>query len=157
VQQAMSIKNTTQQAKKIQQLQNQLAKVQQKARAGLKFTTKYKEFELLPTDKFEVRWEKPKTDFDDLGNVKEYTKQELQILKGSDPNKVGYAGALEDLTADQYIRLYFVASKQPPPAKSESDTPSDPFAGRPRVSMVLILVPTTNTPQDAHLSLDKKQ
>jgi hypothetical protein len=147
-QQAMAITNPQKQAKKLQQIQNQMAKLQQRIQNNVKYTLRYKEFELLPTEKFEVRWQKPKTVFDDKGNVKEYTKEELKKLKGDDPNKVGYDGAVEDLTAGQYVKVFLVPDKKKPAPKDSSKdvskgeteaTPPDPFEGRPRVSMVLIL------------------
>jgi hypothetical protein len=91
-QNALAIKNPMKQLRKLQQIQTQINRLQQKALANLKVTQHYKEFELRSADKIEVRWQNPKTEFDDKGNPKEYTKDELKKLKGDDPNKVGYAG-----------------------------------------------------------------
>jgi hypothetical protein len=143
-QQALAIQNPMQQLRKVQQLQNQINRLQQQMLAKLKYKTNYKEIELQPADKFEVRWQKPKVEFDNKGNVKEYTQEELKQLKGNDPDKVGYAGVLEDLADGQYVKVYLVPAKKPAASKSSrdaetSDLPANPFADRPRISMVLIL------------------
>jgi len=160
-QQAMAIQNPAQQQRKVQQLQNQINRLQQQILAKMKFKTGYKEFELQPTDKLEVRWQKPKVEYDDKGDVKEYTKDELKKLKGDDPNKVGYAGVLEDLAAEQYIKVYLVPAKKPAASKDSKDADTadlftNPFADRPRISMVLVLAGVTTPADDTSRGKDKK-
>jgi hypothetical protein len=160
-QQAVSIQNPAKQLAKLQQLQTQINNLQQQMLAKLKFKTNYKEIELQPTDKFEVRWQKPKVEFDDKGNVKEYTKDELKKLKGNDPNKVGYAGVLEDLAEGQYVRVSLVPAKKPAASKSSKDSESsdlvtNPFADRPRISMVLILAGVDAPAVDSSRGKNKK-
>jgi hypothetical protein len=158
-QQALTIQNPKQQLRKVQQLQTQINRLQQQILTKTKFQTKYKEIELLPTDKFEVRWQKPKVEFDNKGNVKEYTQEELKKLKGNDPNKVGYAGVLEDLADGQYVKLYLVSTKKPATSSGSKDTDladADPFAGRPRISMVLITADTNTQALTSTPGKDKK-
>jgi hypothetical protein len=142
----------------LQQIQTQIDRLQQKALANLKVIQHYKEFELQPAGKFELRWQKPKTQFDDQGNVKEFTKEELQKMKGDDPNKVGYAGAFLDLASGQYVKVKLVPAKKSLTTKdsSGSELPPDPLADRPRMSFVLILAEANNPVDDSAGKKNKK-
>jgi hypothetical protein len=155
---ALAIKDATKQLRKVQQLQDQINRLQQKSLANLKVIQHYKEFELQPADKLEIRWQKPKTEFDDQGNVKEYTKEELRKMKGDDPNKVGYAGAFLDLASGQYVKVKLVPAKKTLTTKdsSGSELPPDPLAERPHISFVLILAEANNPVDDSAGKKTKK-
>jgi hypothetical protein len=164
-QQALTIKNPAQRQNRLAQLQAQINRAQQQSLANMKTIPHYKGYELLPTNKVEVRWQKPKTQYDDKGNVIEYTADQLRKLRGNDPNKVGYEGNFEDLAAGQTVKLYLLKSKKPAPAKDSApddktkkdDKSDDPFAGRPRISMVLILSEPNNPVTDVDQLKGKKK
>jgi hypothetical protein len=128
----------------MQRLQNQMANQQLRlANPGGKTKKAYKEFDLEPVEKLVVRrWVLP-VEYDDKGNVKEYTKDEIAALRGKDKSVPGYQAKPEDLQAGQTVRVYLLAPK---PAKkaakkeeeNDAKTPSSTIA-RPQVRMVLIL------------------
>src|SRR5437660_11707615 len=62
-QNALAIKDATKQLRRLQQIQDQINRLQQKTLANFKVIQHYKEFELQPADKLEDRWQKPKTEF----------------------------------------------------------------------------------------------
>lgn len=55
-------------------------------------------------------------EYDDTGNVKTYTKEEKEALKGDDKKKPGYTAKFDDLTVGQQVKLYLT-----PPKKKEKD------------------------------------
>jgi hypothetical protein len=69
--------------------------------------------------------------FDDMGNIKQYTPAELTKLRGKDSSKPGYAAKFEDLQPGQEVTLFLST-----PAKSADGEASS--ADRPSVRMVIL-------------------
>jgi hypothetical protein len=91
--------------------------------ANTKLASGYKEFNMETVDDPVVRRLNPPFEYDDKGNVKKYTKEELDKLKGKDKNLVGYEAKVEDLQAGQIVRVYFAKPKAKP--KEDKDAPKE--------------------------------
>lgn len=167
-QQALKISNA---GKKQQQLikiaqqvrQVQLKIAQQQAKEAnpfgpngpFKVINDTKSFELDMSDKLEVRKWSIEGEYDEKGNIKKYTKEELAALRGNDPKKPGFKAKLDDLQNGQIVNLYLGPPKtsskdakpKDEPAKDQkpSDSKSTQTANvqRPTVTMVLILQDST--------------
>jgi len=83
--------------------------------------TASKDYELDLTEKPVVRWAQPPFQYDEKGEVKTYTKDELAEMRGKDPKIPGYKGKIEDLIAGQTVKIYLV----PPPKKTKPKDDKD--------------------------------
>jgi len=63
-----------------------------------------KDFSMEMVDKVVVRWLEPPVAFDDMGEPKKYTKEELAKLKGNS-KLPGYEAKVEDLKNGQLVRV----------------------------------------------------
>jgi hypothetical protein len=84
-------------------------------------------------EELKVRLTQPPQAFDDKGNPRKYTAEELKALKG-DENLVGYRGALQDLRTNQLVRVYLVRKI---PAKPD---PAARLTGPPPVQAALVVI-----------------
>jgi len=132
-----------------------------------KLASGFKEFNMETVDNFVVRRLNPPFEYDDKGNVKKYTKEELDKLKGKDKNLVGYEAKAEDLQAGQIVRVYLAKPKAKPKDdpkadknddnnkdKKAEDMPPDP----PQARLILILADAeANAPDNPPPKKKKKQ
>jgi len=122
-QQAASHMRSLQQA--MQQYQMHLAQAQQTpgvgAAVGQNFVTKtdYKDVTFHLGEDVKVRIGKTPDTFDEKGNIKKYTKEELDELKGKDKTLVGYEYSLDKLQAGMQVKVTTVAVKPKPAAKKD--------------------------------------
>lgn len=70
------------------------------------------DFELA--DKVMVRVEKPPFAFDDKGQVKKYTKEELDAMKGENKKEFGYHAEIDILKGGHVLRLFMGRPKGAP-------------------------------------------
>ena len=70
------------------------------------------DFELA--DKVMVRIEKPPFAFDDKGQVKKYTKDELDAMKGANKKEFGYSAEIDILKGGHIMRLFLGRPKGAP-------------------------------------------
>ncbi len=108
-------------------------------KGGLQLVTKGKDYDFEVSDKVVVRKMELFTEYDDKGNLKQYTSREKAELKGTDPSKPGYAAKYEDLLAGQVVTLHL----NPPPKSAP-----DPGAGnvaKPTVRMIVIVQQSNGT------------
>jgi hypothetical protein len=68
------------------------------------------------TENVKVRIKDLPEQFDEKGNIKKYTKEELAALKGKDKNLMGYESSLEALQQGQTLLLALRVHKKPKPA-----------------------------------------
>ncbi len=108
-------------AKNIQERQNAANAYQQtqiqilKTQADLiRFKDVSTDLKLRAAENAHVRWFNPPPDYDEKGNIKRYTKQELKDLKGN-TNLPGYKGEYDAVRTGQYVRVYL--KKMPMPVK----------------------------------------
>lgn len=111
--------------KAIQQAQQNVAKGL--APNGAKLVTESKEFDIPVSEKVITRRMTLPADYDDKGNLKTYSKEELAKLKGTD-NRPGYAARIDDLQPGAQVKLFLA------PGKAEAGG-----VAKPTVTMVLIL------------------
>jgi hypothetical protein len=112
------------------------------------------EFQAMETVK--VRTTVLPEQFDDKGNVKKFTKKELDELKGKDKNLPGYESSLEKLEAGQIVKVSLAQAKKAPakgPDKNDKDNDKDQDKddGEKKMQVKLIViqkeVPNTDNPR----------
>lgn len=74
-------------------------------------------------------------DYDDKGNLKQYSKEELAKLRGTDATKPGYTAKYEDLAVGQVVKLFLTPSKVAAKKAEGDDVQAAP---KPTVRMILI-------------------
>jgi hypothetical protein len=107
-----------------------------------------KDFDLEIMEKVVYRRMVLPFEYDDMGNVKTYTKEEKDELRGDDKSKPGYKAKAEDFRAGQEIKLHLTP---PPPKKKDpdadkekdKDAPPEPVA-RPTINMVVMTKDNTD-------------
>jgi hypothetical protein len=70
-----------------------------------------------------VRIKDPPEPFDDKGNIKKYSREELAALKGKDKDLPGYESSLADLKAGQFVLVKLIAHQthRPAPAPAAAE------------------------------------
>lgn len=105
----------------------------------------FKQFEMAATDKAEVRMGFLPVRYDDKGNLKEFSKEELVKLRGKD-NKPGIPAGFDDLTPGQLVKVVFAKSSQKPASsaskKKSEDAPAE--TSRLQVATIVILAESTD-------------
>jgi hypothetical protein len=109
-QQAMNISNPVKRMQRLQQLANQMQTLQLTAPPGgpspFRAAVAFKDFDADVPDDVVVRRLTLPLEYDDKGNVKEYTEADKKKLRGNDPKKPGYAATWDDVAVGQKIKLY---------------------------------------------------
>jgi hypothetical protein len=129
-QQVANAKKPQDQVKRLTELQNAVAQLQlQAARANIdiqqlfKVVTNKKNIDFHAAEDVKVRTLIEPVTFDEKGNVKRYSKEELKELKGKDSKLPGYESSFDQLQAGQILKVTLARAKEP--AKSEKDKDSD--------------------------------
>jgi hypothetical protein len=177
-QKILKIRNPYQQQQRLMQLLNRLMMQQASAQgkaldprnSPFRTVTYSVTFELPIRDKVKVARVKLPVEYDDKGNVIEYTKEELK--KKKDPDMPGYKATMDDVEPGQLIKVYLAkpksAEKKKDKAKdntadkdaekTKDETPPEEY--RPEVRMILILTdadPSTLPQQSPGRDKKKKQ
>jgi hypothetical protein len=127
----MNARNPAQQQQRMARFQRDYQNfVMQAQRLGVAMQPKFKtvphakevEFDLSP--ELKVARAKPPMQYDDKGNVKEYTKEELKKMRSAD--MPGYTAAVDDLQAGQTVKLYLGRPKAKKKSPGESDKTDEP-------------------------------
>ena len=114
--------------------------------------------EFQHTETVKVRTMVLPVEFDDKGNQKKYTKDQLATLKGKDKNLIGYESSLEKLETGQKLRVVLTAVPKKPTAKAtdlekdaEKDAPEekDKAEKKMQVKMIVILEESKGTSSSA--------
>jgi len=108
MQQAYLQRDPNQRIQAIRNAQQKYLQAQQKL-----YTTENKEIELQTIDEVKVRTANPPERFDEKGQVKRYTAQELRELKGTDRHP-GYPAEFGDLHEGQIVTVTLVRKKDAP-------------------------------------------
>jgi hypothetical protein len=141
-------KNFQQRARDLFNLQQQIQRDYPRLQANT-MKLESKDFKVRAADNIRVRAIAPPLDYDDKGNVKKYTKKELEALKGPDKKLPGYTAEYEALHAGQIVHVY-LAKNEANPVKGKGAKAGggiklnpDDDAGigehRPQVVMIVIL------------------
>jgi len=88
---------------------------------GYKIDTTKQDVEFQAAETVKVRTMVLPEAFDDKGNPKKYTKEELAELKGKDKNAIGYESSLEKLEAGMKVRVTLA----PAPKKKDDNKDKD--------------------------------
>jgi hypothetical protein len=113
----------------MQQLQNAMARFQvQLAQTQANMfqvvnATQKVDFQL--EENVKVRIKDLPEQFDEKGNIKRYTPDELRELKGKDKSLPGYESVLENLKVGQVVQVTLAPHKKPRPARSASSADTD--------------------------------
>jgi hypothetical protein len=111
----------------MQEYQNFLNRIQQQAGTNFnnlfKVVTDRKEFNLQGTDKTVVRRAKLPVEYDEKGNLKEYTEKEKQEKKGKDSKLPGYQAEFGNLEVGQLVKI--TVSMKKPSSKDKTEAPKD--------------------------------
>jgi hypothetical protein len=126
-QQILRARNPAQQQRRMQRWMLDYQRFQQQAaqmgvQAKYKTVAHAKEFDFDVSAEVKVARSKPPMEYDDKGNIKEYTKEELKKMR--DPDMPGYTARIDDLQAGQTVKLYLgkpKAKKSSSPSKKEGD------------------------------------
>lgn len=147
-QQLARAKKPGDQVKHLQELQNAVALLQvQAAKMDLnvqqlfKVVTEKKDVDFRAAEDVKVRTVNPPVAYDEKGNVKKYTKEELKELKGKDTNLPGYESSLDRLQTGQYVKVTLARPKEPSKSDKDADkdTDKDKTADK-KAEVTLILV-----------------
>lgn len=134
----------------IQRLQVQLVRAQTQYRAEQARNAAkgpqgpFKKFEMAAIEKAEVRMGFLPVRYDDKGNLKEYSKEEMAKFRSG--GKIGIPATFEDLSAGQVIKVVLAKSSQKSSTsgskKTSDDTP--PEINRVQVATIIILAEPTD-------------
>ena len=92
----------------IQNLQKQAAQAQAKQiqmLKSMKVVTEWVEIEIPIKETTKIRTKTPLQVYDDKGNIKKYSPEELKTLKGSNPALPGYEVKLDELTPGAVVEV----------------------------------------------------
>jgi hypothetical protein len=119
---------------------------------NLKVTTVSKDFDLDALEDVKVRIAQPPQQYDDKGNPKKYTSQELKDLKGPDTKLPGYTSEFGDLKIGQTVTVYLTTKKPETKKADDKDNNKDkknndkkPEMKKPFVKMIVILKDAPDT------------
>jgi len=125
------------------QAQRTVANSNKAAGKGGKTNVPTKEIEFQASEKVVVRTMLLPSQFDEKGNPKKFTREELNALKGKDKTALGYECSLDQLENGQKVRVVLaVAPAKKPEADKEKDKDKDDPAAadkRRQVKMIVVL------------------
>jgi hypothetical protein len=108
-----------------------------------KVNNKKEEVTFEATDDVKVRAMKPPEQFDDKGNLKKLTREELRKLKGPNPRLPGYTAEFDSLMENQIVTVHLVKKKGRPRIRGKTkdkDALLEILADySPKVSMIVIV------------------
>jgi hypothetical protein len=143
-------RNLVQRQQQLAQLQFDIARELPKLQAGCYKQQPY-DVKLKAADKMIVRTRYPPIDYDDKGNIKKYTKKELQELRGPDKSLPGFTADFEALHDGQMVTVYLAKKeanpvpnakkkygKKPPAKLNPDDDAGDLGDHRPEVVLIVI-------------------
>lgn len=144
----------------LQQLVAQVQREQSNIRQNIKVVTDYKDVDFHAAENMIVRFLQPPIVYDEKGDHKKYTKQELSDMRGLDGSLPGYEGQRADLESGQVVKVTLRARKDgkdvpaPPAGKNntkDKDKDKDKDAAEkssPRMdaTMIVVVVQDDKTP-----------
>ncbi len=135
-------------AGEVERLQAQTLRLQLQGNTDYTIKKEFKDIDFHTADDVKVRIMTPPVQFDDKGNVKEYTKDELKALKGKDSDLPGYESTLDYLKVGDTIKVTLATPKPPKkdadnaadPTKKDADTTTDPTDMKKGHAITLIVI-----------------
>jgi len=86
---------------------------------GYKWVTNKQDVDFQAMEEVKVRTLVLPEEFDEKGNVKKYTKKELEELKGKDKTLKGYESSVEKLDMGQTVEVHLASAAKKPKADAE--------------------------------------
>jgi hypothetical protein len=106
-------------------IQNTLMQGQMKAAANVKMINDHVDIEFHQSPEMIVRTANPPQAFDEKGNPKKYTTEELKTLKGTKhPNLAGYEADISALQPNQVVKVT-LAKRPATPKKTDTAKPAE--------------------------------
>jgi hypothetical protein len=125
------------QLQQMQQMMQQLARAGGNSRSGpYRVATSQKDYELPIETRAVVRKLFLPIEYDDEGNLKQFSKSERAALRGSDTSKPGYKASFDELQGGQEVTLYLSPPRRTRP--SDLDDPAGSDASRPTVRLIVM-------------------
>lgn len=115
--------NKNPQAAQAQRIREQIQKANQQQLEALrnqKVVIDWKEIEIPLDASTKFRSKEPGSGFDEKGNIKKYSSEELKQLKGSNPNLPGYEAKQEEIQAGQIVTINLARKASSGDDKKES-------------------------------------
>ncbi|HVS38073.1 MAG TPA: hypothetical protein VMS17_21120 [Gemmataceae bacterium] len=128
-------------AGELEHLELQTARVQLRESGDYMIRKDFKDIDFHTSDDVKVRILNPPVQFDDKGNAKQYTPDELKAMKGKDADLPGYESTLDHLKVGDAIK---VTLSTPKPAK-DADAKADPDAKKPNTITLILIVSEDNS------------
>ena len=102
-----------------------------------------KDYDLEVQDEVVVRKTFLGIEYDDTGNLKQYSEKEKAELRGNDKSKPGYAAKFDDVQPGQEVKVYLTPSKvqkkeKAKKAKPDDDEPVVDGSDRPTINMIVM-------------------
>ncbi len=132
-QRALNIRNPARRAQRLQQLSVEMQNAMLRAPSGpspYRVAFAYKDFDVEVPEEVVVRRLSLPGEYDDKGNVKEYTEAEKKELRGKDPKVPGYAATWDDVQVGQKVKLYLGKKKAAEKSKKDAAKNEDKEAAR---------------------------
>lgn len=129
-----------QQQKEMMQQMAKLEKGQKYPKAGandpFRIVTDTKDYELEIQDGAPIRKTFLAMEYDDTGNIKQYTEKEKAELRGTDKTKPGYKSKLDEILPGVEAKLYLTSPKKKGKAKDDDEGVGN--VERPTVNMIVL-------------------
>jgi len=120
----------------VAQFERTLAQAQQKTNTlpanAFKTVTDSKDIEFHAAAEVKVRTLNLPETFDEKGNVKKYTREELDAAKGKDKNLPGYESSVDKLQPGQTVKVTVAVNRPARPAEKKEDPKPDEKKEDPR-------------------------
>jgi hypothetical protein len=110
-----------------------------KASGDVKVVKEQKDVDFHAADGVKVRTLNPPVQFDDKGNPKKYTKEELDAFKGKDKDLPGYEATADSLKVGDMVKVTLAPPKFDKNADKDSDAKKDTAKPGNQVTVIVIL------------------
>lgn len=110
------------------------------AQGALDIQTQKKTVEFHASDDIIVRRLNLPSEYDEKGQPKKYSAEELRKLRGNKPNLPGYEAKLEDLTTGTLVKVTTVAKTKPSSSAKKEDKDSKDASDAPKTAVTMIVI-----------------
>jgi len=124
---------------------------------GYKWVVTTQDIDFQAMEDMKVRTVLLPEQFDDKGNIKKYTKDELAELKGKDKNLKGYESSQDKLEVGQKVEVHLTAAKKPAAAAADENKDKDVDKDSEKKMQVNLLVILQEAPADSGAKVKPKK
>jgi len=146
-----SARSPQQQASAMRSLQSAQMQLQRAMQGGANTVKDYLDVTLHAAPNMIVRTANPPQAFDEKGNPKKYTSEELKKLKGKYPNMAGYEADISAVQVGSTVKVTQAFAKKPAAAAPKKDAPTEKEAPavethKTQVTTIVVLDEGTGAP-----------